>query len=555
MEQKSLVQGDIVTTEIELTDDNKVIFKKATWYNEEIDVANSLYIREKDGAYIADLTETSKEALFHFMQFCFGNFVREDKWKRARELLYSRLKDAYDGMYQSFDKALRTLPYYDELYEHQKEGVFTMCNRRHNLLSFEQGLGKSVTSISLTLLLDFKKTLIVCPAICKWNWYHELMKWGVADDEITIVDAKQSKNSTNEKFIIINYDILDKFNNELMSRDIQHLICDEVHYIKNVQTKRYKAIKRIVVNKKPKISLLTGTPIKNRPVDLFAYMKLVSHPMGSNYNKFVERYTFYHDTQWGRNIIKGKNLRELSTKLSNFIIRKTKEECLDLPKKVVTKYHFELDDYVSEYNTCLKEIVKKNDTSKIAVERSIHLLNIITAKSKIKSIIKLVNDLIYEDKKVVIFSSYKEPLRMLKEEFENNSVLIDGSVPTHKRHDLIEKFKTDDDIKIFLGNMVAAGVGINLENANDVIFVNFPFTVAELSQAVDRTHRIGQQNMVNVYYTICKGTVDEVIYRIIANKAEDINEVLNEADKEDFNNVPTELFKELLSEYERRERA
>lgn len=537
---------------IEVIDDNKLLFEKDTWYNEEVEIAKSMYLQKKNGSFIADLSETSKEAVFQFMKFCFGNFIQTDKYKVLRNLLYGNLKDSYDEMFNSFDKTLKKLPYYDKLYQHQKEAIFVMCNRRHNLLSFEQGLGKTITSASLSILTEVQKSLIVCPAICKWNWYHELRKWGVADEDITIIDSRKTKNSKNEKFIIINYDILEKFSDKLLSRDIGHLICDECHYIKNPKTKRFKSLKKIVVNKRPKISLLTGTPIKNRIVDLFAYLKLVSHPLGANYQNFVDRYTLYYETKWGKNIIKGKNLRELSTMISNFMIRKTKDECLDLPKKIITRYYFELDDYLDEYEACLKDIVKRKNSSIVDIESSIHLLNIITAKSKIKSISKLIKDLIYEDKKVVVFSSYREPLKMLQEEFKDSCVLIDGSVPAHKRQDLIDKFKTEDDTKIFFGNMIAAGVGINLENASDVIFINFPFTVSELSQATDRLHRIGQENQVNVYYTICTATVDESIYNIIANKADDINKVLNEDDKEDFRDVPEELFKKLLEEYEQR---
>lgn len=538
---------------IELLEDGKVLFEKGTWYQEETEVAESLYLTKNNGRYVADLTQTSKEALFKFMKFCYGNFVKTDRWKKVRSMLYEGLKDTYDEMYESFDKVLKKLPYYDKLYQHQKEAIFVMCNRRHNLLSFEQGLGKSITSASLSILTEVKKTLIVCPAICKWNWYHELMRWGIHDDDISIVDSKKSKNSKNERFIIINYDILDKFYDKLMKRDIGHLISDECHYVKNTKTKRFKSLKRIVISKKPKVSLLTGTPIKNKVIDLFAYLKLVSHPMGKNYQQFVENYTFYYDNSWGMHIVKGKNLRELSAKLSNFIIRKTKDECLDLPEKIITKYHFELEDYLDEYNACLEEAVKKKHKNNIELEGSIHSLNILTAKSKIKSISKLIEDLVYEGKKVVVFSSYKEPLRMLHEKFKEESVLIDGSVPAEKRQNLIDEFKKKGKTNVLLGNIIAAGVGINLENSSDVIFVNFPFTISELEQAIDRLHRIGQKNQVNVYYTICSGTVDEHIYNMIANKAQDVNIVIDEKDNADIQNVPSELFNKLLEEYEQRQ--
>jgi coenzyme F420-reducing hydrogenase gamma subunit len=129
-------------------------------------------------------------------------------------------------------------------------------------------------------------------------------------------------------------------------------------------------------------------------------------------------------------------------------------------------------------------------------------------------------------------------------------VLIDGSVNASKRQDLINEFKEKEDVTVFLGNMQAAGVGINLVNSSDVIFCNFPFTPAELYQAEDRTHRIGQVNSVNIYYTVCDGSIDEHLYNIIASKSADTNALIDHGKEVvDFGNISELLFKKLIESY------
>ena len=138
---------------------------------------------------------------------------------------------------------------------------------------------------------------------------------------------------------------------------------------------------------------------------------------------------------------------------------------------------------------------------------------------------------------------------MLMKELGDMAVGVDGRVNSYDRKKLIDKFYNDDTCKVFVGNIVAAGVGVNLVNASEVIFCNMPFTAAEVQQCVDRLHRIGQDKPINVYYTICMDTIDEAIYRMIEHKAEDILNVVDSGKgNKDVGNIPARLFKMLLNE-------
>lgn len=507
---------------------DSVLFEKRHWFYEEIEVADSLGFKFKDDCFMAKLNCTSKEALYCFMKYCFGNFIKQPKYQVERNEVYSQLKERYSAINSNTIEEMKKLSFYDSLYKHQENAICQMINIEHNLLAFEQGLGKTITAIAVSELLECDKTLIVCPAICKWNWYNELLKWGIDEYKITIYDSKKKNTmiAFDEKYIVINYDMLKKFLPDLSSKNFSHIILDEAHYIKNCKSKRYGYISNVIHTCKAKLSFLTGTPVWNKPEDLFSYLKLSRHKLGVNYKDFIGRYTHYYSNQWGGiSIVKGRNLLELSTKISNFMIRKLKADCLDLPEKIYTKYYFDFLDYSDEYSQCINEI--KDGKEQKSADNSIHTLNIIASKSKIKNIIDLAEDIVYSGKKVVLFTSYTEPRRILEYHFADKCVSIYGGQPSNVRRDLIDKFTKDDECKVFIGNMQSAGVGINLFSASDVIFCNFPLTVSELQQCIDRLHRIGQTKNVNVYYTISKGSVDESIYDMIIRKSEDISKVLD----------------------------
>jgi superfamily II DNA or RNA helicase len=387
----------------------------------------------------------------------------------------------------------------------------------------------TISAATISRLHSIPRTLIICPAAVKWNWYRDLKGWGYNELYFTIYDAskKRTRKAMLERFVIINFDIVGKYMDEInKGGHIGHFIIDECHQIKSTSAIRSKNIAKIVgMHENTRISLLSGTPIKNRVDDVFNYLKLTNHPLGVNYKKFTDENTIKTNSRGGERVTGGRNLEDLYRKMMNFMIRKTKEECLDLPGKIFLSYRFELDDYRDEYNKIIEELSQQKEIS--ALTGNLHSLNIITSKAKIKGIIELANDIIESGKKVVIFGSYKEPLNMLEQYYRDKCVKIDGSVPSYERDTRIQKFINDEHCTVFLGNMQAAGVGINLTNSSDMIFLNFPLTPAELYQATDRQHRIGQSKVVNIHYTFCEESIDEYIYDIILDKEKDINTLID----------------------------
>ena len=515
------------------TSNTTILFNKPRWFQEETQVASCLGFKMNGQGYTANMKRTSKVAVFAFMRYAYNNLVKSPQMASERVRVYKELADGYEIAYQKANEAVAALPFSDKLYQHQKEGIAQMLLIKHTLLAFQPGLGKTVTSIAVSEILknhyDNYRTLIICPASCKYNWMNELVMWGVDESTVSFYDSKKKNMviSDNEQYAIINYDMLKKYSRILATKGYNHLILDEATAIKNVKSKRYQYTERIAYAGTPKLSLLSGTPIWNRVDDLFAYLKLTRHPLGSNYYSFINRYTESFRNAWGgTTIVKGQNLFELSVKISNFMIRRRKEECLDLPEKIYTKYYFEFDQYSKEYGAYIKKLQK--NPGEQARPTSIHTLNILASKSKMKNIIELAESILDTGEKLVIFTSYNEPREMLEDHFDGRFVSIHGGISDSKeRQRRRDQFVNDPECTVFIGNTQAAGMAINLQVAHNVLFCNFTLTASELEQCIDRIDRIGQENNMNIYYTICNGSIDESLYEMVVLKSRDSSTVLD----------------------------
>lgn len=512
--------------DIEILNGRHVKFEKKLWAESELLLARcfNFNIDFETGKMLCDLSLTSKKALFEFIKIAFRNFSESPTEEGRRNEFFGNVQMIYQQMDDYADSFIKpALPYYDMFYDHQSQTLREIFYKLHNFLALDMGLGKSIISASISRVFKIPRTVIVCPAAVKWNWYRDLVKFGYNELFFTILDSSKYKTvrAFNERFVIINYDMLAAFERELCAMPVGHFILDESHMLKNHNSARYKNLKKIT-DKHPdaRITFLSGTPITNRVNDVFAYLKLINHELGGSYKKFTDEYTLKTSGRGGERVTGGRNLQDLHIKLSNFMIRRTKEECLDLPGKIFMSYRFEMDDYRDEYNKIIEEMSKLKDVSSLT--GNIHSLNIITSKAKLHGIKELAQTILDTGKKVVIFGSYKDPLNELAAYFGKACVKIDGSVDSWMRDQLVQKFHNDPETTVFLGNMKAAGVGINLTNASDVIYLNFPLGPAELYQSMDRLDRIGQVSCVNVHYTFCEDSIDDSIYEIIVDKEKDI---------------------------------
>jgi len=540
--------------DIELYDDGRIVFQKKMWHDSEIVLAKcyNFSVDFETGTIIAMVGLTFKKAIYHFIKLAFKSFSEALDNEVRRNDFYGRLEAMYALKDNSVTEIMeRHLPYYDKFYQHQKDTLMQAFYHQFFFGALDMGLGKTAISASISRMMQAECTLIVCPAAVKWNWFRDLTSdlWGFNQLFFTILDRTKRRrvDALNERFIIVNYDIIGNYEAYFAKKNVRHIIFDESHYLKNHNTARFKAVQKVVkLFPEAKITFLSGSPVANRVNDIFAYLKLINHELGHSYKKFITEFTVTTSGRGGERVTGGKNLQDLNMKLANFMIRKTKEECLDLPGKIFLSYRFELDDYREEYDKIIEEMSQRKEFKNL--NSDLHSLNILTSKAKLPGIKELAETIIDSGKKVVIFGSYREPINELQAYFGDRCVKIDGSVDSFTRDQHIQRFHNDPECMVFLGNMRAAGVGINLTNASDVIFLNFPFTPSELYQATDRCDRIGQKFAVNVHYTFCDESIDEYIYEIIVDKEKDINALIDQGKEAVLRESTTEiLMKKLLN--------
>ncbi len=421
---------------------------------------------------------------------------------------------------------------------HQKEAIQKLVENKKYVLADDMGLGKTTSTIISALEAKSKKTLIICPASLKINWQREIENY--SNKSVFIAEGKNF--STDHDFVIINYDIIKNFHDPKKKDDSQILranfdlvVIDEAHYIKNSQAQRTKLINDIVKNV-DRLWLLTGTPMTSRPIDYYNLLNLVDSPVAKNWMAYVIRYCEGYQFKVGArkvwNVMGASNLEELRDRTSNLVLRRLKEDVLDLPDKIITpvylrlkskKYEEVMGDYYNWYE-------KNPDESKSLTVQFTKLTQVrqVIADEKISQTIELAENIIEQDKKVIIFCNFTNSLEKIVEHFGKAAVRLDGSMSKPDRQNSVDRFQTDPKVKVFVGNIKAAGVGITLTAAEAVIMNDLSFLPSDHSQAEDRAYRYGQKNNVLVYYPIFENTIEGIIYDILNKKKQVIATVMGD---------------------------
>ena len=421
---------------------------------------------------------------------------------------------------------------------HQKEAIQKLVENKKFILADDMGLGKTTSTIIAALESGAKKVLIICPATLKINWKREIENY--SDKNIFIAESKNF--STEHDFVIINYDIIknfhdvkDKKNSQILDANFDLVVIDEAHYIKNAQAQRTKLINHFVKDI-DRLWLLTGTPMTSRPIDYYNLLSLVDSPVSKNWMAYVIRYCNGFQFQAGPrkvwNVMGATNLEELRDRTSGTILRRLKEDVLDLPDKIITPVYIRLksknyEEIMGEYYDWYD---KHPDESKSLTVQFSKLTKIrqVIADEKISHTIELAENIIEQGKKVIIFCNFTDSLNKIVEHFGKSAVKVDGSMSKEQRQHSVDEFQDNPKIKVFVGNLLAAGVGLTLTSGEAVIFNDLSFVPAHHQQAEDRAYRYGQKNNVLVYYPIFDNSVEGVIYDIINAKKQVIATVMGD---------------------------
>ena len=441
--------------------------------------------------------------------------------------------------------------------EHQKVAIEKLLANDKFILADDMGLGKTTSAVIASLESGAKKVLIVCPASLKINWQREIGNY--SDRKVLIVEGR--KWGSTFDFYIINYDIIKNYHSTDKSEDsddykllvnagFELAIVDEAHYISNNTAQRTRLLND-VLEKIPKVWLLTGTPMTSRPINYFNLLKIVDSPLTLNWQSYVRRYCAGYQFRVGQrkvwNTSGASNLDELRERTKSYVLRRMKTDILDLPEKIVTPifvdltskmYEEEMDDF-----TRISNDNKDKETLSVTLNRLMKVRQLISYE-KIPYTCEIIDRCLEQGKKVIVLTNFTMTLDMLHEKYKKNSVTLDGRMSKDKRQENVDRFQTEDKIKVFIGNIKAAGVGITLTAAEVVIMNDLSFVPADHSQGEDRAYRYGQKNSVLVYYPIFENTIEKVIYNILQKKKGVIDQVMG--DGEYSESFSRDLLKSLL---------
>jgi SWI/SNF-related matrix-associated actin-dependent regulator 1 of chromatin subfamily A len=434
---------------------------------------------------------------------------------------------------------------------HQKEAIEKLTGSRRFILADDMGLGKTTSTIIAALETGAKKILIICPASLKINWEREIANY--TDRSVYIAEGK--KFSTESDFVIVNYDILKNFhdpkekdNSLLFKSEFELVILDEAHMVSNAQAQRTKIINSYVKTIK-RVWLLTGTPMTSRPMNYYNLLNIIESPVAQNWMAYAIRYCQGYQFTAGKrkvwNVTGASNLEELRDRTSKQILRRLKEEVLDLPDKIITPVYLRLkskeyEDLMGEYYEWFDK--NSNESSSLTVQFS-KLMKVrkVISNEKVKQTIEFVENIIDQGKKVIIFTNFTDTLQTIYQHFGKQAVYLDGSCNKVQRQFAVDQFQDNEKITVFVGNLKAAGVGLTLTSAEAVIMNDLSFVPAEHAQAEDRAYRYGQKNNVLVYYPLFENTIEGAVYDILNHKKKIISTVMGDEISENVGDVVEEI--------------
>lgn len=437
---------------------------------------------------------------------------------------------------------------------YQKAGIVYATSRPNTLIGDEMGLGKTIQAIGvINSDPTVYSAIVVCPASLRLNWQREIEKWSVRPFRIGIVEGSKFPKNDPE-IVIINYDVLAKHLPRLSESIFDVGIFDEAHYLKNLKTQRTKAALAL---KSLRWLFLTGTPILNKPIELFPMLtRLDPEGLGKNFMSYARRYCKAHKTRFGWDFSGSSNLPELQDKLrERCMVRRKKADVLkDLPPKrrqvievspdkslrliddehllvakreatlVQLRIAYELakaSDDDAEYRAALESLRSETRITFSTMAETRKLM----ALEKVPYVVEHLRESI-EGGPVVCFAHHREVIARIFAEFPNDAVVITGDTNMADRQWAVDEFQAGRK-RLFLGNMQAAGVGLTLTASSHVVFAELDWTPAVILQAEDRCHRIGQQNSVLVQHILFEKSIDANMAKAIVSKQNVIDDALD----------------------------
>lgn len=427
------------------------------------------------------------------------------------------------------------------------------------LVANEMGTGKSLISLLWAHKNpEVRPIVVVCPASLKWNWSNEASKHlNMRAEVLEGTRPPALRRMRVHHLVIINYDILTPWLKYLKSIEPKLIILDECHMLGSPSTKRTKAV-RVLCKDVPHVLALSGTPLTNRPAELWPTLNILRPDLYPTSSVFAMTHCRPRKTPWGWEFKGATKLKKLHRDLTSaMMIRRLKKDVLDqLPVKQRNIVLFDIEkrkEYEQAKDDFLGWMSEHNPSRLSKAEKAQRLVQMgylkrLVGQLKMKSVLSWIDAFLHGcDGKLVAFAIHKKAIAAILERYPKLSVVVDGSVTGRDRQIAVDRFQKDKRIRLFVGNIKAAGVGISLTAAKTSCFVEMDWVPGNHTQAEDRIHRIGQEKETTCHYLIAKDTIEAHLVEIIQKKQEVISKILNGKKDQDVD-IFDELTKKMMEE-------
>lgn len=437
------------------------------------------------------------------------------------------------------------------LLPYQEVGASYLARNKKAILGDDMGLGKSAQTVSACDTVAADTVVVVCPASVREVWRREFAKFSIFTPRVEVIlgsgDASLIKPG---QVNVLSFEACHKpdIHRAVLALPGFVLIIDEAHFLKNRKTKRTKSVygdkcdgKTGFASKATHIFPLSGTIMPNHPGDVWTHLKALG-AIRSDYWAFVDTYCTGYDNGREYKITGGKNFDQLRRLLDGVMLRRTKSQ---VQKELPAIFYHDLPLPISAselkaLRTHSLGVEPGNETDiekALARPQNFSVLRRKTGLAKVAPSVDIV-DVWFESglKKLVVFAIHRDVIDALQSAFKARGycpVVIAGDTPAQQRQQAVDRFQTDESVRVFIGQVQAAGTGITLTAASTVLFVETSWVPAENAQAAKRCDRIGQKETVDVYFGSIPGTIDETVQRVLRRKSTTIGKALS-MDKEIF---------------------
>lgn len=441
---------------------------------------------------------------------------------------------------------------------YQKVGIEYCMGLDRSLIADPMGAGKTATAIGICNEHGSDTILILCPAVVKEGWWREIETWYLGDKNVQIVYGRSAKISPKANIIIINYELIifENYLEQFARRRFDHLICDEVHYLKELSSKRTVAALSAdaLSGIARKHIALSGTPVKARPVEfwplLYSWRPEVIHPY-VDYMSYGRKFCKAHLTEFGWDFKGSSNVQDLMWRLrSMFMVRRPKSAFRDSepniiikPLKIKNQKAYEEKENIAYGSADSRKLLKKRigqflnvnqkDKAKALKElgqlqKNRHIL----LEDKMPEIVKFIKDLLESGvDKLVVFGHHRSGMQSLYAEFKKyNPVLHIGGLTSAQRGEILRKFQKDPTCRVYFANTGAAGTGLDgLQHVcSYAVFIEPDSDVTGLHQCISRLDRTGQKEQVTAYLLTVFNSLDEAHLRLCYEKEDTFKKLMGD---------------------------